>query len=65
MWEVSSDPNKPFPLTPAMLLTLKDQETLHPWIVLMRKISKLMGGDVTGVFNTWPTNSGPDGLPPT
>ena len=30
MWEVSSDPNEPFPLTPAMLLTLKDQGNPPP-----------------------------------
>ena len=30
MWEISSDPNEPFPLTPAMLLTLKDQGNPPP-----------------------------------
>ena len=31
MWEVSGDPNDPFPLTPAMLLTLKDDPNPPPF----------------------------------
>ena len=37
MWEVSSDPNEPFPLTPAMLLTLKYQGNPPPLDSLTEK----------------------------
>ena len=64
MWEVSSDPNEPFPLTPAMLLTLKDQGNPPPLDSFTEKDIQAYGAlqYLTGAFNTWPTNSGPDGV---
>ena len=43
MWEVSSDPKEPFPLTPAMLLTLKDQGNPPPLDSFTEKVIQAYG----------------------